>query len=109
MRIPRWTVYPAVALIATLMIMAIPRDRQSQNRGAAWTSRQGHEISPTATAWPTGVGPRTVQGIAAPSEGCWTVGDIVRHSCPQQGGSLGWVCIDSGEPGSWASFGGDQD
>lgn len=45
---------------------------------------------------------------AAPTAGTWHVGDFVRNSAPVEAGSAaskyvvtGWVCITSGEPGTW--------
>lgn len=41
----------------------------------------------------------------APTEGVFTVGDIVWNSEPRQGKFVGWVCVSAGNPGSWLSFG----
>ena len=45
---------------------------------------------------------------AAPTAGAWHVGDCVRNSAPEETGTagskyvvLGWVCVTSGEPGTW--------
>lgn len=45
---------------------------------------------------------------AAPTTGTWAKGDRVRNSAPSEAGSspnkyviLGWVCVDSGTPGTW--------
>lgn len=45
---------------------------------------------------------------AAPTAGAWHQGDFVRNSAPVEAGSggskyvvLGWVCVASGEPGTW--------
>jgi len=41
----------------------------------------------------------------APTEGVFTVGDIVWNSEPRQGKFVGWVCVSAGNPGSWLAFG----
>jgi hypothetical protein len=40
-----------------------------------------------------------------PSNGQYTVGDIVWNSSPRIGGNVGWVCIKAGDPGQWNPFG----
>lgn len=42
---------------------------------------------------------------AAPTSGTFTVGDKVYNSAPLAGGSIGWVCVTAGSPGTWKSFG----
>jgi Right handed beta helix region len=42
---------------------------------------------------------------AAPTAGRWCVGDVVYHSAPAAGGSIGWVCTAAGTPGTWKAFG----
>lgn len=42
---------------------------------------------------------------SAPTTGNWKVGDIVFNSSPSKGKPIGWVCISSGAPGTWAGFG----
>jgi hypothetical protein len=42
---------------------------------------------------------------AVPATGTWEHGDIVFNAQPQQGGSIGWVCVSSGTPGTWKKFG----
>ena len=44
-------------------------------------------------------------GTAAPSSGTWNRGDIVWNSSPASGSNIGWVCVSSGAPGTWKSFG----
>jgi hypothetical protein len=41
----------------------------------------------------------------APDRGNYKRGDIVWCNEPSIGGPIGWVCITSGNPGRWASFG----
>ena len=40
-----------------------------------------------------------------PTEGNYTVGDIVWNSYPRIGGCVGWVCLKAGNPGQWNPFG----
>jgi hypothetical protein len=40
-----------------------------------------------------------------PTQGNYTVGDIVWNSYPHVGGCVGWVCLKAGNPGSWNPFG----
>lgn len=40
-----------------------------------------------------------------PTEGNYTLGDIVWNSNPRIGGNVGWVCTRAGNPGTWSPFG----
>lgn len=42
---------------------------------------------------------------AAPTSGTWRVGDIVYNSAPSASGTIGWVCVTAGAPGTWKTFG----
>lgn len=42
---------------------------------------------------------------AAPTTGTWNQGDIVFNDSPSAGGSIGWVCVTAGTPGTWKTFG----
>jgi len=42
---------------------------------------------------------------SAPTSGRWRQGAIVWDSAPSAGGTMGWVCVASGEPGTWKTFG----
>jgi hypothetical protein len=42
---------------------------------------------------------------AAPSFGTWQQGDIVYRGNPSAGGTIGWVCVTGGSPGTWKTFG----
>ena len=44
-------------------------------------------------------------GSAAPVTGSYTVGDIIWNSAPSANQSIGWVCVATGSPGQWKSFG----
>jgi len=41
-----------------------------------------------------------------PKEGLSQVGDLVYSTQQHQGGPMGWVCIQPGNPGTWRAFGG---
>lgn len=50
----------------------------------------------------------TNANTAAPTTGVWHQGDFLRNSTPAEAGSagskyvtLGWMCVASGEPGTW--------
>lgn len=44
-------------------------------------------------------------GNAAPTDGNHTLGEVVYNSSPASGSPIGWVCITSGNPGTWKEFG----
>jgi hypothetical protein len=44
-------------------------------------------------------------GDGIPTIGLYNQGDIVWHDAPTPGGNLGWICIRTGTPGEWRSFG----
>lgn len=44
-------------------------------------------------------------GVAAPTIGSHNKGDICWNTEPQPDSFIGWVCISSGAPGTWAPFG----
>jgi hypothetical protein len=44
-------------------------------------------------------------GGAEPSTGTWLRGSIVWDTTPSAGGDIGWVCIATGTPGTWKTFG----
>ena len=46
-----------------------------------------------------------LKGDRPPEGGTFKKGDIVWNSEPQQRGYVGWICIQSGNPGIWAQFG----
>lgn len=35
----------------------------------------------------------------------WEKGDIIYNSNPTAGGNIGWVCVETGHPGTWKAFG----
>lgn len=44
-------------------------------------------------------------GNAAPTEGYHTLGEVVYNTSPASGSPVGWVCIETGNPGTWKEFG----
>ena len=42
---------------------------------------------------------------AAPSSGTYQVGDVVFGTVPVAGGTIGWVCVTAGSPGTWKTWG----
>lgn len=44
-------------------------------------------------------------GDSIPESGNYKKGDIVWNSNPMSGGTVGWVCITTGKPGQWKTFG----
>jgi hypothetical protein len=42
---------------------------------------------------------------SAPTFDNWVVGDIVYNTSPIASGSIGWVCVATGNPGTWKGFG----
>jgi hypothetical protein len=52
-----------------------------------------------------GAGPRHRAGIGPPTEGVYRQGDVVFNARPVPGGSVGWVCVVDGRPGTWKPFG----
>ena len=45
------------------------------------------------------------QDDVAPTSGTWPKGVIAWNSDPSAGGFIGWVCVASGTPGTWKTFG----
>jgi hypothetical protein len=46
-----------------------------------------------------------IQLTAIPTEGWWKRGQKIYFTEPTAGGSLGAVCVTSGTPGTWKTFG----
>lgn len=44
-------------------------------------------------------------GSTAPTEGNHTIGEVVYNISPASGSPVGWVCIATGNPGTWKEFG----
>lgn len=42
---------------------------------------------------------------AAPTDGTYSRGDMVWHYQPAASGTIGWVCVSAGTPGTWKAFG----
>jgi hypothetical protein len=45
-------------------------------------------------------------GAAAPTSGAWVRGEKCEFALPSAGGNIGAVCVTSGSPGTWKTFGG---
>jgi len=48
---------------------------------------------------------RIFTGSVSPTLGQWNKGDICYNDNPEMEGYIGWVCVQSGEPGRWCPFG----
>ena len=48
---------------------------------------------------------RIITGTSSPQFGRWSQGDICYNEQPQMEGYVGWVCVQTGEPGKWCPFG----
>jgi len=46
-----------------------------------------------------------VIGNGVPTIGLYKPGDSVWHDAPAPGGNLGWICVRTGTPGEWRTFG----
>jgi hypothetical protein len=42
---------------------------------------------------------------AAPTAGDWVRGDWIKNSLPSPSSFFGWICTESGTPGTWKGFG----
>lgn len=42
---------------------------------------------------------------AAPTTGTWAKGDIIWNSAPASLGTIGFVCVSGGSPGTWKTWG----
>ena len=62
-----------------------------------------HPITYTAPTW-IEIATKVKAG-AAPTTGTYSVGDVVYNTIPAAGGSIGWVCVTAGTPGTWKEFG----
>lgn len=51
------------------------------------------------------LGQREIWANAAPVAGAWSRGDRVWSIVPSASGTIGWVCVTSGSPGTWKTFG----
>lgn len=48
---------------------------------------------------------KELTSTTAPTSGEWQEGDRIYSSVPNTTGYLGWICINSGTPGTWIPFG----
>ncbi|MFB2595104.1 hypothetical protein ACEYYB_09650 [Paracoccus sp. p4-l81] len=86
-------------------VIAAFRDNRSQTSppGGVRTG-QIHAAHAQGSAG-NGAQPRQMYGASAPATGQWAVGDVVFSTAPASGGSIGWVCVAGGTPGTWKAFG----
>jgi hypothetical protein len=56
--------------------------------------------APAGTAWRS-----WAYGPEAPRAGTWVTGDVVYNTNPSPGGNVGWICVSTGTPGVFKSFG----
>lgn len=57
--------------------------------------------TPLGNGYPTTVS----YACSIPTVGSWTQGDIVYNVTATAGGFIGWVCVATGSPGTWKTFG----
>jgi hypothetical protein len=50
-------------------------------------------------------GKKFISGFKAPEAGTFNQGDICWNVNPQESSFVGWVCVQSGSPGRWLTFG----
>jgi len=50
-------------------------------------------------------GRSTIYASAVATSGTWAVGEIIYSLYPTAGGTIGWVCVTQGTPGTWKTFG----
>jgi len=65
----------------------------------------GKRINETVYAYKSSADKNVLSGTSAPTSGTWAIGDTVVNSVPSAGGSMGWVCVKAGTPGTWQTYG----
>jgi hypothetical protein len=107
-RIPRWTTYPAIAVLLIVAITAIPRSGGVEEEGAAMRARAESAVAgilpPDSSRGAADWNPRITHGDQPPTEGAWNAGDILYNTHCIDEDTLGWICIESGSPGLWDPF-----
>lgn len=58
----------------------------------------------TSEYWQLLVG-NTISTSTVPQTGYHTQGEMVYNSQPVSAGYIGWVCVETGTPGTWKTFG----
>jgi hypothetical protein len=98
-----WAVYvtPATDQLFTVLVSQEPGSTDSA-RKLRFTALRAYTngFAPIPAAY-KGLEYRTV----APTAGDWLQGDVVFNSQPSAGGTLGWMCVASGTPGTWVAVG----
>ena len=50
-------------------------------------------------------GRKTIFASSVPTTGTWARGDIAWSEVPSASGTVGWICVSAGSPGTWKTFG----
>ena len=83
-------------------------DDGKQVSGVIWKSRSAGGVDTLNTA-ATNItylqNKVSLISTSAPSVGAYSTGDLVYNSAPSAGGTLGYVCVTAGTPGTWKTFG----
>lgn len=57
-----------------------------------------------STGFPAFSGQRMEWGLAIPTSGTWSRGDVMWNTLAAAGGTPGWVCVAAGSPGTWKAM-----
>lgn len=82
MKLPRWTVYPALALLAAMLVLAFPHPQEDVHRGAARASRRA-AVEADARATAPEPADESVNGAAAAPAEDPAVGDADAAPAPR--------------------------
>jgi hypothetical protein len=81
---------------------ASPGDRQAADLTAALSQALRQIIDQLNGLSDGRLAQSTSAAPAVPTKGAYAQGDYIRNTKPTAGGPLGWVCVASGNPGTWA-------
>ena len=76
------------------------------NSGNVFDMHTGY-VSDEMNVGATPPGRSMIRGAAAPTAAYWRDGDICWNDSPSDG-TIGWVCVTAGLPGTWVAFAGFQ-
>lgn len=92
-------------LVQTLAIDTVPQKDAiivKDSQGIQLRLRDGNLMAKTSL----GIGNKKITwAVDPPRTGRWEQGSVVYNATPQSGQHVGWICIESGEPGVWRTFG----
>jgi hypothetical protein len=92
-------------LVQTLAIDTVPQKDAiivKDSQGIQLRLRDGNLMAKTSLS----VGNKKITwAIDPPRTGRWEQGSVVYNATPQSGQHAGWICIQTGEPGVWRTFG----